>query len=54
MKIEISKKYPAFLSWHDKNGWVRREKVTYKNLRKHGFSHCLLLLVLLLLLDTLT
>lgn len=49
MKIEISKKSPAVISWRDTDGWVRREKATYKSLRKHGFSHCLLLSVLLLL-----
>lgn len=53
MKIEISKKSPAVISWHDADSWVKREKATYKNLRKHGFSHCLLLSVLLPLLDIL-
>lgn len=54
MKIEISKKSPAVISWRDTDGWVRREKATYKTLRKHGFSHCLILSGLLLLLDILT
>ncbi len=54
MKIEISEKCPTVISWNNKDGWTQREKVTYKSLRKHGFNHCLLLLVLLLLLDILT
>lgn len=54
MKIEISEKCPTVISWNDKDGWTQQEKVTYKSLRKHGFNHCLLLLVLLLLLDNLT
>lgn len=51
--IEIEKNSPPMIAW-DNQGWVRREKATYKNLRKHGFNHCALLSVLLLLSDILT
>lgn len=45
-KIEISKNHPPVISWTDTDGWVKREKATQKNLRKHGFSHCLMISVL--------
>lgn len=49
----ISKENPPVISWCDKDGWVRREKATCRGLKEHGFRHCVLLSVLLLLMEIL-
>lgn len=35
------------------DGWVKREKATYKNLRKLGVSHCIMVSVILRLVNLL-
>lgn len=49
MKIEITKENPPVISWLAKDGWMQREKVTYRSLKNHKIKHRLLVLVLLLL-----
>lgn len=51
MKIEITKESPPVISWLDKDGWTKREKITYRSLKNHKIKHRLLVLVLSLLMD---
>ncbi len=51
MKIEITKESPPVISWLDKDGWTKREKITYHSLKNHKIKHRLLVLVLSLLMD---